>query len=212
MLEHLSKDLNLPMNWQYFATTHGKGVVDGIGGAAKSIVRQNVMSKGKNIIVQDAAGFAQAAEKLLDKVQVIYISQKDIRQFIDQNSPWEDITDYPGILKIHSIKYCDGNISLYSTDADILVGDSATDVQHSFIVGDWVIINYDTNHYTGEVVDRMENDFKVNVMHRTFNGKFKWPENADCILYKSSSIVRKITPPVPVGNRNQFDFPDIDIY
>ena len=36
--------------------------------------------------------------------------------------------------------------------------------------------------------------------------------NANCILYKSSSIVRKITPPVPVGNRNQFDFPDIDIY
>lgn len=42
MMQYLSKDLNLPMTWQNFATAHSKGVVDGIGGAAKSIVRQNV--------------------------------------------------------------------------------------------------------------------------------------------------------------------------
>ena len=30
---------------KYFATSHGKGVVDGIGGRAKSIVRRKVMSK-----------------------------------------------------------------------------------------------------------------------------------------------------------------------
>ena len=78
--------------------------------------------------------------------------------------------------------------------------------------GSWSFANYDTKHYPGEVVDRIENDFKVNVMHRTFYGKFKWPENADCILYKSLSIVRKITPPVPLGKCNQFDFPDIGIY
>ena len=40
-------------------------------------------------------------------------------------------------------------------------------------VGDWVIINYDSKGYTGEPVQVLEDDYQINVMQRTFNGKFK---------------------------------------
>ena len=38
-------DLPARFQWAHSATSHGKGLVDGIGGRAKSLVRQAVMSK-----------------------------------------------------------------------------------------------------------------------------------------------------------------------
>ena len=59
LLHNLSNQHSTTFTWNFFATGHGKGVVDGIGGQAKSLVRQQVLSKSKNIIVQNAADFAK---------------------------------------------------------------------------------------------------------------------------------------------------------
>ena len=54
--------------WKYFATGHWKGVVDGIGGKAKTLAHAKVMSKGDNrIIVQSSNDFLKAAEHPLTK-------------------------------------------------------------------------------------------------------------------------------------------------
>ena len=73
-------------------------------------------------------------------------------------------------------------------------------------------INYDSKGYPGEAVQVLEDDYQINVKQRTFNGKFKWPEQPDCIFYKRQSIVRTILPPVPVGARNQFEFTQTGIF
>ena len=59
LLHNLSNQHSTTFTWNFFATGHGKGVADGIGGQAKSLVRQQVLSKSKNIIVQNAADFAK---------------------------------------------------------------------------------------------------------------------------------------------------------
>ena len=38
LLHHVSKQHSAKFTWDYFATGHGKGVVDEIGGEAKSMV------------------------------------------------------------------------------------------------------------------------------------------------------------------------------
>ena len=44
---------------KFSETYHGKGVVDGTGGNAKSVVRTKTFSKGKNyIVVQNEKDFA----------------------------------------------------------------------------------------------------------------------------------------------------------
>jgi hypothetical protein len=56
--KYMAKVLHLLSNkyggewyWKFFATSHRKGVVDGVGGKAKSLVRQKCMSKsGKTIL------------------------------------------------------------------------------------------------------------------------------------------------------------------
>ena len=76
----LSQHLNLPVFWKYFATLHGKGIVDGIGGAAKSKVREKVRNKGKgSIVVQSSVDFATVAPKLLPNVEIIHIGRNSVQ-------------------------------------------------------------------------------------------------------------------------------------
>ena len=66
---------------KYFATSHGEGVVDGIGGKAKALVQAKVMSKGDDrIIVQSS----KAAEGLLKKTVMIHISQEEISSRVSE--------------------------------------------------------------------------------------------------------------------------------
>ena len=65
--------------WKYFATGHGKGVVAGTGGKVKTVIPAKVMSKGDDkIIVQSSNSFSKVEEQLLNKTQVIDISQEEI--------------------------------------------------------------------------------------------------------------------------------------
>ena len=50
-METLSKRYATPIMWKFPATSHGKGVVDGVGGKVKSTVRRKVLSKGKDSLV-----------------------------------------------------------------------------------------------------------------------------------------------------------------
>ena len=45
LIENLSLKYNKPFTWKFCATSHGKGVVDGVGGNVKSTVRRKVMSQ-----------------------------------------------------------------------------------------------------------------------------------------------------------------------
>lgn len=80
------------VNWKYFATSHGKGVVDGIGGSAKSLVRTKVMSKGEDaLIVQTLTDFATAAKCLMPEVTVLHVSQEEISETILSDDPWSSV-------------------------------------------------------------------------------------------------------------------------
>ena len=64
--------------WQYFATSHGKGVVDGTGGTAKSLVRSRVMNKAQGaLVVQNSKDFANLATALMPNIRVTHISEED---------------------------------------------------------------------------------------------------------------------------------------
>jgi IS1 family transposase len=86
---YLSCKLNCKVLWKYFATSHGKGVVDGIGGAAKSQVRRRVMSKGKDAeIVQNTTDFYNVVSKVMKGVKIFHITDADIAKVIEIDNPW----------------------------------------------------------------------------------------------------------------------------
>lgn len=61
---------------EVFAAGHGKGVVDGVGGRAKSLVRTAVKSRGGDRpIVQGAKDFCQLLEPKMTKTIVVYVPE-----------------------------------------------------------------------------------------------------------------------------------------
>ena len=74
-LLNLFKKYQVPFTWNYFATSDGKGAIDGIGGEAKSIVRQQDLSKMKNVIAQNASDFAEVCKANLHRVTTHLITK-----------------------------------------------------------------------------------------------------------------------------------------
>ena len=66
------------MDWSFFATAHGKGPVDGVGGTVKRAVWRRVL-QGQTV-VNSAAEVAQVAEKACPNVKVIYVTSNEVAQ------------------------------------------------------------------------------------------------------------------------------------
>ena len=72
-------------------------------------------------------------------------------------------------------------------------------------VGHWVVVDYNADHFNGEITSITGDDCKVNVMHQSGN-YWKWPNKADEIFCKFQKIVKAISPPVVVGSQTQYSF------
>lgn len=57
------------ISWNFFATSHGKGSVDGIGGSAKRMVWQQVISR--KVRVNNATDFHNVIREKNSKIQTI---------------------------------------------------------------------------------------------------------------------------------------------
>lgn len=58
MIAYLQTKFNIQIIWNYFATSHGKGCVDGIGATVKSVVRNHI--KARDCIVNNSTHFVEA--------------------------------------------------------------------------------------------------------------------------------------------------------
>lgn len=109
-------DLNI--QWHYFATSHGKGPVDGIGGSVKRQVWSAV--KERKDIVTNASTFVAAAEKV-SNVNVIEMTSLQIDQRNEQMN-LEDIFNtappMPGITGIHNLRIVNDKVSSYKLSKD----------------------------------------------------------------------------------------------
>ena len=112
ILYELAKDLGIEIRWQCFATSHGKGVVDGIGGSAKCMVRNKTQSKQGNCIVQSAKDFYDVSSSSMKNVKHLYISQDDINNFTNDLF-WEDTKETFGIKKVHIMQCVKKKLCFY---------------------------------------------------------------------------------------------------
>ena len=107
LMENLSNKYDKPFVWKFSATSHGKGVVDGVGGKIKSSVRRKVMGKGERIIVQDCESFVETAKTLTTSTKIIHISEATIQKF-RETDPFENVVPVNGISKMH-VMFVDSN-------------------------------------------------------------------------------------------------------
>ena len=86
LIQGLSKKHGKPFIWKFSATSHGKGVVDGVGGKVKSSVHKKMMGLGKDRpISQDSKIFANLANRLSESTSIIHITNEEVSAYKDSN-------------------------------------------------------------------------------------------------------------------------------
>lgn len=139
LLAFLCCKFNVNISWKYFATGHGKGVIDGVGGRCKSLVRSLVL--GRKEIVQCSADFVRVAKKIMPSTTFINITDSDIADVMD-NLPhfWDTILPIPGIKSKHVIRAMHVGDKLYvhllnnALDKDELIIDyELRDISNMFV-------------------------------------------------------------------------------
>ena len=94
---------DLKITWHFFATSHGKGVVDGIGGTVKRAVWRHV--KVERAHVTNASQYSNLGKQLCPNINVEFVSKEDIANltgFLDMK--WSNTKAVPGTHQVHCVK------------------------------------------------------------------------------------------------------------
>ena len=101
LLEIPRDRLNLYYN--FFATSHGKGAVDGVGGTVKRQVRAEVMTRRE--VINNAKQYSIVAKKCSDKIDIIYLGKSKIEELIPIfEDMMKDTKVLPGTRKMHHLE------------------------------------------------------------------------------------------------------------
>ena len=86
LIEDLSLQYKKKFIWKFSATSHGKGVVHGIGANVKLNIRRKVLSMKKDRpIVKDSESFAELAQKLVPSTKIKHFSDEEIANYKKTN-------------------------------------------------------------------------------------------------------------------------------
>lgn len=89
-------------SWSFFATAHGKGLVDVIGGRAKSTVWMKV--RARRAVVKNANDFFNVASRFIPGITFFYVPECVIREEATINTvrdAWADTLSVVGIREHH---------------------------------------------------------------------------------------------------------------
>lgn len=112
LLENVS---NMKITWSFFATAHGKGAVDAIGGTIKRAVWLGI--KARKVKIDTARDFADYSTKKLTGMKIVFVDKKEIDDncnIFKQNC--ENLKQIPKLLTLHHFKVEDNKL-IYQTIA-----------------------------------------------------------------------------------------------
>lgn len=102
-------EFGIKIYWNYFATSHGKGCIDGIGATAKMIVRKHILSRKS--IVNCASDFVDAFNLTKSKITIEEVTESDfcdINFILDAPAMFNSAKSIRDIASAHQIQVIDG--------------------------------------------------------------------------------------------------------
>lgn len=232
LLDH-EADHGCSADWSFFATAHGKGPIDGLGGEVKRQVWRAVL-QGKHH-VHDAASFAAAATILCPKIYVMLISKNDIVQ-CTQHLPerWSATRALPGTQRYHYLKpvtdvsiACGKNSVFSSPSAPLnmhqlrerpaeaaVEEDDTAQVRNdgNYKPGDFIYVELrgirSVGHYVGQITCVSRDVIDVNFLRASGSDKtvFVYPIVEDKSAISMEQVVMKLPVPLMDG-RGRYHFP-----
>lgn len=190
------------VRWNFFATSHGKGSVDGVGGVTKRCVWNAV--KCRSSIVKCASDFVAVAKKHLENIDVHLINDVNER-FQDLDWKYFDAPIIPSIHKTHCWLITDDSTSEFrlskqynqtlSEDDGNNGSEIHMDESTNLSTSDWICAEFDGNWYPGKIQSIHQNNIQVDFMRRIAVNSFDWPNKPDIQTISCDSIMCVISQP-----------------
>lgn len=118
-LHSWEQEQEVTIKWNFFATSHGKGVVDGIGETVKRVVWRHIQSEKSHINTPHE--YAMLAKNLCPNIEVKFIPKSDVDMqtaFLDAR--WDGVMAVPRTHSVHCIQACDAdNVKVADVSDDI---------------------------------------------------------------------------------------------
>lgn len=107
---------NIKIFWNYFATSHGKGCVDGIGAIAKTVVRKHI--RARDCLVNSASDFLKAFLRTESTIIMEEVNDEEITATnlnLNTDTIFSNAKDVRNISYAHHIQFNDGKIITHET-------------------------------------------------------------------------------------------------
>lgn len=114
-------DFGVKIDWNFFASSHGKGAVDGIGGMVKRIVWRAM--KGRQAFVNTPEDFYRVALEKCKEIRVLFVPKEDINQNRKHlEVRWSNIKEISGIQSMHHFQaYNESEILISKTSKSLML-------------------------------------------------------------------------------------------
>ena len=201
------EEFGFPAVWNYFATSHGKGPCDGIGGTVKRLARDESLRRTKDPMNTFQA-FTKFCLENFNKIKFFVLTSEHIeseRPKMEDRYKFGDTV--PGTRSFHQIVPVDVNcISCKRLSSDEFFicthnfGELPT--RKEYQVGKYVAVVYDKDWFIGLIEEKDGDEYIINFMHpKNPIGSIHWPARKDSCLTPLNSILCQIQVPVPTTNR-----------
>lgn len=199
------------VDWSFFATAHGKGPVDGVGGTVKRAVWRRILQK--QVVVNTAEDFAKVAKEACPNIAIIYVTKEAINQVrVEFEHLWSgnEPRNIPNIRQSHFFRKMSSSsteleksaLTPYfeevreSTTFDSVHIFRSDVIEHSVDINvsldEYFAVDYVNKFYIGRTVEKRENGhWKIKFLHETtIDGIpiFNWPKLDDCEVVHESSV------------------------
>ena len=208
------EDFGLEAEWNFFATSHGKSAVDGIGGTVKRVVaRASMQRSGTESILTAETMFKFCLEKI-PKITFQLIEEDTLKTVREkQLTRYELGRTIPGTRGFHFFCPISTNEIAFKTISnsadysgrfsfDKLVTEDSLYTNVKLM--DFVACKYDSNWWIGMVleINTEEKDFKIKFFHPCGPAKsFYWPPHDDICWVPFTNFVCKLTSPSTSSGR-----------
>lgn len=195
---------NLKLNWNFFATSHGKGAVDDVGASVKSVVWRKI--KANKCIIHNAQDFCRAVSNPDFKINVIHVDPKSIENNTNMLAdfwcallPIPDLKSYHCIaidLQAGSFLTCKhfametAGYVFYHNSENISALLSLLTKCNSFAVGNKVLVKYNNALYPGEIMEIGNCEIRVKCMTKVARNMWIWPSKQDISFYSVNDATK----------------------
>ena len=201
------EDFGVGALWSFFATSHGKGACDGVGGTVKRLISKASLQRPLDNQIINMNDMFEFCKDNISGIHFICLSQEELKIARDElGVRFSNISPVRGTRSFHQfIPVSASQIAtkIVSNDENISLVcnfDVSFNNNMDILPNSWVAAIYLNAWYVAKVmeVDFDDCDALLDFMHpKGPSHNFFWPSNSDQIWVPFDHIVCKISPPVP---------------